>query len=1052
MFLVSVVGFGVIACYRMPIKFLPEMDFPFIQCFIPYPGATPQQVEREIAMPAEGEFRTIPGLKQINTFSDGNGCRVDMRFESNINMPTASAEVRDRMERLKLQLPKEVDKMLLARHSTSALPVLAVGVFREGDDSEFIHLVRDILKPRLSRVPGVADCTVLASRPEPEVLIEFDQKLLRQHNIALYTVLTALQTANINLSVGELVDGNRRYYVRVQGEMNRPDDLADLPITPGGLRLKDIATVRFRTREMQGHFDIDGKGGAFLLIMKESEANTVDTCRGVQREIEAIKQDPTFKGMEDYVFFNQADLIEFALDGLIKEGQGGAVMAVIVLFVFLLRFRPTFVCTLAIPTSIVAALGFMYFVGMSLNVVTMVSLIVAVGMLVDDAIVVIENIYRYHQHGYSLREASERGASEVAVAVTASTLTILVVFVPVLYMGSGDMAQHMKQFSVPMGASLMASLFVAFTLIPLATAHMKDVAWVERIRARAREPKQYKSWFGRVFSVHPFTWLIQFYGWSLDKTLRHRFFSTAAILALLVLTYFLPFQRVGMQAMPPLDMHMVNLDVEFDQNYDMKMADAVFDRIKESVEAQRDELGVKNVFSHYDVTGGVAEVHLMRDEDYTDGRRPPYKTKEVRGILSERLPHLVPGCKITVNMPEGDGQGQGGGGGGGGMVSARLSGDDSTTLRDLAEKLAARMRELKNVTDVRINLQRQKKEMQISIDEPLAANAGISPMVVARTVDVALRGNQLWPMKQGGREYPVWAQFREEDRQSRSNLDNVTVFGATGALVPLNQLVKYNLAISPSAIQRINGRNVMTVSARANTEVLSEVQTEMQGLIDKFPVPAGYLVDLGNEFDDLRDNLANFFVTIIFATLLVYIVMAALFESLLLPLSILVSVPLAFVGVYWGMYFMNTALDTIGIIGCVLMVGVVVRNGIVIIDHINHLRKFEGLSRHEAIIQAGKDRFRPVVMTALTTILGVLPLAFEASAGTTVSFVSLGRAFISGLTTGTILTLVIVPLFYTLFEDVRNISSGFMAFLRVIRRDELGNEPTSPVVVMPENG
>jgi len=242
----------------------------------------------------------------------------------------------------------------------------------------------------------------------------------------------------------------------------------------------------------------------------------------------------------------------------------------------------------------------------------------------------------------------------------------------------------------------------------------------------------------------------------------------------------------------------------------------------------------------------------------------------------------------------------------------------------------------------------------------------------------------------------------------------------------------------------------MTVTARANTEVLSEVQQELQSIIDKFPVPPGYLLDLGNEFDDLRDNLANFFVTIIFATLLVYIVMAALFESLLLPMSILMSVPLAFVGVYWDMFFMNTALDTIGIIGCVLMVGVVVRNGIVIIDHINILRKHSGLSRHDAIVQAGKDRFRPVVMTALTTILGVLPLAFEASAGTTVSFVSLGRAFISGLTTGTILTLVIVPLFYTLFEDVRNITGYFFIFLRVIGRDDLGADETP--VPAPENG
>lgn len=1043
MFLVSVVGFGVIACYRMPIKFLPEMDFPFIQCFIPYPGATPEQVEREIAQPAEGEFRTIPNLKQITTFSSSEGCRVNMRFESNVNMSTASAEVRDRMERLKLQLPPEVDKLLLARHSTASLPVMAFGIFREGNEAEFIHLVRDVVKPRLSRVPGVADVTVFASMPEPEVLIEFDQERLRRNNIGLYQVLTALQTANVNVSVGELLDGNRRYYVRVHGEMNRPESLAELAITPLGLRLKDVADVGFRTRKMEGHFDIDGKGGAFMLVMKESEANTVDTCRGIERELEAIKADPIFAGTDTLLFFNQADLIEFALDGLIKEGQGGAVMSIIVLFVFLLRFRPTFVCTLAIPTSIIAALGFMYFVGMTLNVVTMVSLIVAVGMLVDDAIVVIENIYRYHQLGMPLPEASERGAGEVGIAVTASTLTILVVFVPVLYMGTGEMAQHMKQFAVPMSASLMASLFVAFTLIPLATAHMKNVGWVERMRERARERREKRTGWRRALQVHPFEWLVKIYGWALDKTITHRFASALAIILLLGLTYLVPYKYVGMQDMPTLDMHEVDVDVELDQNFDLAMADATFERIKASLAEQRDELGLKNMFSHYNATGGTIAIYLKRDEDYPEGATPTYKTKQVRSILGERLPQRVPGVNIKVTMPEG-----GEGGGRAGMVSVRLGGDDSTTLRHLADELTQRMKQMDNLSDVRVDLERTKEEIQIGVDEPLAAEAGVKPMVIARTVDVALRGNQLWPMKQGGREYPVWAQFREEDRKSRSNLDNVTVFGAGGSLVPLNQLVKYGRAASPTTIQRVDGRNVMLVTARANTEVLSDVHIALTKMIADFPVPNGYTVSLGNEFDDLRDNMANFFVTIIFATLLVYIVMSALFESLLLPMSILTSVPLAFVGVYWGMFFLRTPLDTIGIIGCVLMVGVVVRNGIVIVDHINHLRKTEGMPRHQAIVQAGKDRFRPVVMTALTTILGVLPLAFEANAGSTVSFVSLGRAFISGLTTGTILTLVIVPLFYTLFEDIRDATSSFFRFLRVVGRDDLG--AAEPVAVVAE--
>lgn len=1037
MLLLCIIGVGLIACYRMPVKFLPEMDFPFIRCFIPYPGATPEQVENEVAIPAEGEFRTIPGLKRISTYSNSDGCSVNMRFEGNVNMATASAEVRDRMERLKLRLPKEVDKLLLSRNSINALPVMALGLFRSGDEADFIHLVRTVIEPRLKRLDGVAEVTVFASHPEPEVLIEFDQNLLRTHNVALYQVISSLQTASINLSIGDMNEGATKFYVRVAGEMKRPEDLAELVVSPVGLRLKDVARVGFRTREMEGHYDIDDKGGAFLLIMKESEANTVQTCHGVRAELEKIKKDEIFKGTQSLVFFDQAELIEYALNGLIEAGEGGAIMAIIVLYVFLLRLRPTIVVTMAIPTSLLSALAFMFFVGMSLNVVTMVSLIVAVGMLVDDAIVVIENIYRHHQNGEDLTTSAAKGASEVAIAVTASTLTIVVVFIPVLYMQSGEMAVHMKQFAVPMCAALFASLFVAFTLIPLATSRMKDTSLLDflgkwRPRKEAQKPKGCLS---RVFNVHPFTWLIHGYAWCIDWTLRRRPLVVVGIIALMVGTVVLPYQRVGMQSMPTLDMRQINVDVDLEQNFDLAMTTETFSMLKNAVNELREELGIKNVFTHFAVTRGTLTIYLKKDEDYPKGVLPPYKTKQALAVLQERIPKRLPGRQIHISMPEtGREEGQQAS-----TVSVRLRGDDSHMLENLATSFSKVMAKVPNMSDVKVNRDLLKQEMQLQIDSPLASNAGISPMIVARTVDVALRGNRLPPMKQRGREFPVWAQFREEDRKSRANLDNVSVFGALGTLIPLNQLVTYDRAYSPMAIDRVDGRNVITVTGRVSTDVLSDVLRDMDKVISTYEMPTGYTIDLGYEFDELRHNIANFFTTLMFAVVLVYIVMAALFESLVLPISILVSIPLAFIGVYWGMFFMRTPLDTIGLIGCILMVGVVVRNGIVIIDHINLLRT-EGMSRHDAVVQAGRDRFRPVVMTALTTILGVVPLAFEAKGGSAVSFVSLGRAFISGLTTGTILTLVVVPLFYTIIDDIKDFFfSGLFHFIGLIRQ---GKEPS----------
>ncbi len=1033
MLLATLVGVGIIACYRMPLKFLPEMDFPFIGCFIPYPGATPQQVEREIAIPAEGEFRTISGMKRVWSSSTGEGCRINMRFESNTNMATASAEVRDRIERLKLTLPKDVDRILLFRHNSNSIPIMAFGMFRSGDESEFIHLVRTVIQPRLSRVEGVAEVTIFASKPEPQVLVEFDQNLLKTHSIALYQVMAALQTSNLNLSVGSLNQGESKFYVRVTDEYHRPEDMAEIVVSPTGLRLKDIARVGFRTRDVESHYDIDNKGGAFIIIRKESEANAVETCRNVLDEIKRIKTDPVFAGVEDKIFFDQSELILTARDGLVNEGKAGGVLAVIVLYVFLLRIRPTLVVALAIPVSMLSALGYMYFTGLSLNMITMVSMIVSVGMLVDDAIVVVENVFRYRHLGLDPVTSATRGTQEVMVAVTASTLTTVVVFIPVFYMQSSEMAAYMKQFAVPMTAALFASLLVAFTLIPMSTSRMKP----ERPRAPgANASSRWNRWrILRFFHIHPITRIINLYAKSLDLTLRWRLAGVVAIVAIMFVTAYLPYSQVGMQDMPTLDMREVDVDVELDQNFDMAMATEVFDQLKAAVDKQRDELDIKNLFTRYGAVGGSINVYLKKPEEYPAGQNPPYSTADVLNILWQRLPTRLPGVDIKISMPETRREGATAR-----SISVQLTGDDSVQLAQMADRFKILMGSMQNITDVNIGVPHTKQEVQLQVDGARADNAGISPSVIARTVDVALRGNRLPYLKQGGREFPVWAQFREEDRKSRDNLDNVAVIGKTG-LVPLNQLVTFGKAESPSSIERIDGRNVVAITGKVSVEDLMKIQKELRRLIASVELPVGYSIDIGDEFQELNSNLANFGTTLFMAIVLIYIVMAALFESLLLPLSILMSVPLAFIGVYWGLYITGTSLDTIGLIGCILMVGVVVRNGIVIVDHINLLRSL-GMSRHDAVVQAGRDRFRPVMMTALTTILGIMPLAFESKSGGTVSFVSLGRSLVFGLTTGTILTLAIVPLFYTLIEDVKEFVAQFVGSFRRTRSTPIP-EPSS---------
>jgi HAE1 family hydrophobic/amphiphilic exporter-1 len=589
----------------------------------------------------------------------------------------------------------------------------------------------------------------------------------------------------------------------------------------------------------------------------------------------------------------------------------------------------------------------------------------------------------------------------------------------------------MKEFAFPMAASLLASLLVALTIIPLALSRMKERKDLYFFKlARRIFPKRPPSPRGprfpwlRYLRIHPINLSIDAYAAALRHIMHRRLVSVVAIILLLVITFLLPFRRVGLQQMATLDMREVDVNVELDQNFDMAMAKAQFDQIKAAIDPQREELGITNVFTHYTPEGGAMEVHLADPKE----RPVKYTTREVLGILGERLPRRIPGAKLKFDVPEGGQQGSSSL-----TISLMMRGDDAWRLAEFAEQLRAILAKVDNLSDVTVDTERARQEVQIQIDAPKAENKGVTPFIIARTVDIALRGNQLPYLKQGGREFPVWAQFREENRKSRDNLDNVAVVSGFGSLVPLNQLVMFNKAESPTTINRIDAKNVSTISAKIKVEDLRLIRKQLEQVIEDFPLPPGYSIELGDEFRQMATNIANFATTLVLALILVYIVMAALFESMLLPISVLTSVPLAFVGVYWAMYITGTSLDTVGLIGCILMVGVIVNNGIVIVDHINFLR-LEGKTRFDAIIQAGRDRFRPVMMTALTTILGCVPLALAPEPGATISFVSLGRAFIGGLTIGTLLTLVVVPLLYSIIDDARAWFFRYVATLAGIGR------------------
>lgn len=1032
---VTLIGLGAISWYLLPIDFTIKLEFPVLRCMIPYPGAAPEQVEKEVAIPAEGEFLTIPYLKSITSRSDSGGCYILLRFDWNADMSAATAELRDRCERLKLSLPKEVEHIFLRRFGSQDWPILRFALFREENEADLARLIRTELKSKLSRVEGVAEVRV-SGRANEEVYVDFERDALGSLNLPLNSVINTLQTSNLNLAVGRLEDGESLCYVRASNEMQDPRELEDVVVGTQGIRLKQVAKVNINEPAGAETFTVDGKHGVFIEVVKESEANIVETCDSVKEELQRVLDEAGFEGAEMRMFEDKSEYIRFAINSLMKAGAFGCLLSVLVLFLFLWRVRTTMLVAFATPMSIVSAFIWLYFRGSTLNIVTIASMITSLGMLVDNAIVVMENITRHNQMSPDRKENAIRGASEVAMAIAASTATTLVVFIPVYYLEAGELTIGMREFAGPVTLSLLTSLLVALTIIPLAECHLRereDHPFFRFVMRLAGRGKAAGSFLDHTKEVRLLARIRASYAGAIEASIHHRVHVIAILAIVGGLTALIPFMRVGVQQMPDMDMRQVSVDVRFERNYDKEMAKQVFDRLTSVVDSEREELGIKNLYVDYGSWGGIIRAYLKQADDLESGEEFPYTTEEVREIFAQQLPELLPGGTINCGVAKGgvsDSQ----------SVTLTVRGDDAGEVADLADRFRDLVATLSNVQDAKTDRPIAEKELQLHVDEGLASQAGMNPLVVARTVDFALRGIQLPYMKKNGKEIPVRAQMGSEDRKTREDLDNLSVVGASGKLVPLTNVALLEKGYVPPALNRENGKSLANITVMTATKDMAQLTADLDRLLETFDMPRGYTIERGQQLSELETTMRNYRQALVLALILIYVVMATSFESCVLPFSILTTVPLAFIGVYWAMYLTGTSMDTVAYIGALLMCGVIVNNGIVIVDHINQLRE-EGMVRHEAVVQAGINRFRPVMMTALTTILGCVPMAIGTGKGND-AMNSLGRALVGGLTVGTLLTLFVVPVVYTLIDDAQGWVLRYIADLKKMGRRDRNVEPS----------
>jgi len=975
---------GGITTDRMPLEFLPNLAGPHFLIQIPYRNATPAEVEKTIAIPAEELLQTVPSLTRVDSFSQGSSCSLFLEFTWETDMDYAYLEVKDRLDRLKAELPRESQEYFVWRFSSTDIEVMFLSFSWDGSLEELYELVSDRVKPKLLRVDGVGSATVWGQEPR-RVHIDLDQENLKAYGVSLYDLVLGLERNNFNLAGGEILEGGKRYLVRVTNEYRSLEDLRLTPVNERGLRLGDVARVEYGYPEQTVITRMDGRNAVAVGIKKESTANTVEVCRAVLKEMEKISREPAYSGLRTTTIFDQSEYILNSFKDLRDSGVWGGFFAVCVLYFFLRRILPTLVVMLSIPVSILVAVMVMYFLGMTLNIVSMVGLMLGVGMLVDDSIVVSENIMRLRELGVRRREASLRGSQEVTMAILSSTLTTIVVFLPMVFMESGVMKVYTREVGISISLSLLASLFVALTFIPV-------------LAARLPLSKKESSRILSSMMVH--------YRRQLEWALHHRSHVAAILLILIVVTILIPMRRVPQKGETGGDIRGVIIDLRVRGAQDRARIQDALVSIEKVLDSQRDALEIEHVYSQSGYMADRNRIHVFLKE----GEGARVSTEEAKNEILSRLPK-IPDVDLMVpeqHGPQSEMENE---------IQILLRGEDPARLEELGDDLVARLRRVEGVIRAETDVEPGFDELQLRVDRSLARKYGVSPMVAAQTLAFGLRGYSLKKMKAQERETAVYIQLEKEDRENLAKLEGLQLLNERGQLVPLNVVGRFQEAPGLKVIRRSDGKRIVKVRAQTSGEALSILKKRVEEALDGFVLPPGYRLEFGKSILDLEKTRKSFGGAILLSIVLVYFLLGALYESYVHPFTILTSVPLALIGSYWVMYITGTAMDVAAFIGLILMVGIVVKNAIVIVDHINLLRG-SCSSLEEAIVQAGLDRLRPVLMTAATTILGLLPLAFGGSnIGGVVMFAPLAKAVMGGLTLSTLLTLFVVPLFYTYMED-----------------------------------
>ncbi|NLY55085.1 MAG: efflux RND transporter permease subunit [Firmicutes bacterium] len=989
-----IVVLGLVSTGRLNMDLLPKMNFPVAAVITTYSGAGPQEVENLITRPIEETLGTVANVTNLTSSSAAEQSIVIAEFNWGTDMDFALLDVREKLDLIKGYLPDGADSPMVFKFDPSMMPVMTLAVSGTDDLVALKTLVDEEIKPRLERIEGVASVGVSGGLTRV-IKVSVDQAKLNSYGLSLQTIIQTLQAENLNLPGGSVRSGDLEFMVRTTGEFSDVSQIADLNIlSPTGImvKLKEVAEVADTVEDGSAYVLLNGKTAVSLSISKETDGNTVNVSRAVRKEMEKIRAE--LPGDINFdVVMDQAQYIQFALDGLKDNAIMGGLLAVIILLLFLRNFTSTLIISISIPVSIIATFVLVYFAGLNLNMMTLGGLALGVGMLVDNAIVVLENIYRYRQLGHSAVEAAVNGASEVGLAITASTLTTVIVFLPVVFT-SGLTSEIFKELSLTIAFSLLASLLVALTLVPMLSSKLlklgrtQVVANPETVRI-----KGITKWYKAILA------------WCLNHRKTTIAFTTLAFVASLALI-----PRIGAEFLPAMDSGEFTIDIVTAKGTVLEETEKIVAKVDEilagipEIEAVTTTVGtsIGMDYSTSFTTQGDRAGYYVRLVNSAERKR---STNEIIEEIRQKTAGLV-GADITVQSLSMMSLG-----GSVKPINVKIQGPNLDTLREISADLVELIKNVEGTREVESSIDDGRPELLVSLDRNRASALGLNAYTVASHIRTAVQGTTATRYRVDGEEVNVVVTLADKDSRDLLALHNLLIPSPLGVTVPLSEVAELKVVEGPNTISRENQQRTVYVSADIVGRDLKSVTTDIQAIIDRYPLDALYEIQLSGQSEEMISAFSDLFLALGLAVLLVYMLLAAQFESLVHPFTIMTAVPLALIGVLIGLFVSGQNLSVVSIIGVIMLAGIVVNNSIVLVDFTNILRRRDGLSTYEALLATGPIRLRPIMMTALTTILGLIPLAFSVGEGSELQK-PLAVVVIGGLTVSTILTLVVVPVIY----------------------------------------